>query len=51
MRRQRKSLDCPRCSGPMEAGFLIDEGDASKAVPKEQLEVTTPRCAYLESYA
>ena len=29
-----KSLDCPRCSGSMEPGFLVDEGYGKRTVSK-----------------
>jgi hypothetical protein len=29
-----KSFDCPRCSGSMEPGFLVDEGYGRKVVTK-----------------
>jgi hypothetical protein len=29
-----RSLDCPRCGGGMEAGYMIDVGYGTKAVPK-----------------
>ena len=29
-----KSLECPRCSGSMEAGFVVDEGYGKKVVAK-----------------
>jgi hypothetical protein len=34
MTRWDKSFDCPRCSGSMEPGFLIDEGYGKKSVAK-----------------
>jgi hypothetical protein len=29
-----RSLDCPRCGGSMEPGYMIDVGYGSTAVPK-----------------
>ena len=29
-----RSLTCPRCSGQMEAGYIVDEGYGSRTVAK-----------------
>ena len=29
-----RSLECPRCGGSMEQGFIIDEGYGTKRPPK-----------------
>ncbi len=29
-----RSLDCPRCSGAMEAGYMVDQGHGTRSVPK-----------------
>jgi predicted nucleic-acid-binding Zn-ribbon protein len=29
-----RSLDCPRCGGTLEAGYTIDIGYGTKALPK-----------------
>lgn len=29
-----RNLSCPRCSGAMDPGFLVDEGYGTRAVPK-----------------
>jgi hypothetical protein len=34
MTTANRSLACPRCSGSMEPGYLVDEGYGTKAVPK-----------------
>jgi hypothetical protein len=34
MTAANRSLTCPRCSGGMEPGYLVDEGYGTRAVPK-----------------
>ena len=29
-----RSLSCPRCSGPMESGYILDEGYGTRTVAK-----------------
>ena len=29
-----RSLDCPRCGGSMEAGYVVDEGHGTRTVAK-----------------
>ena len=30
----RRSLSCPRCSGSMDVGFIVDEGYGARTVAK-----------------
>ena len=45
MAGQPRSLTCPRCSGTMERGFLVDESYGTRSVPK-WLEGEPEKCIW-----